>query len=83
MKDYDKVKFDDLNKLLVKIFERAQECAPTKLQFGYTDTRGGCNKGAIVILDCAPAILTTIREFIDKENLALRISVGYGGVVIR
>jgi len=81
MTSLKKAKFESLNIVLHEIWATSQDCAPTKIQLGYTYDSGH-KANAIVIIDCAPAILNTIRQVIDEQKLALMISAGHGGVVV-
>lgn len=80
--DFSQVRKDHLKKVLNAIWFKAQDCSPTTLKIGYTTESNHVQHDAIVILNCAPAIVNAIRDCIDSEKLCLRISAGNGGVVV-
>jgi len=75
-------KIRDLDALITQVFLRSQRTAPVGIQFGYTTKTGYVMNEAVVITDCAPAIVTTIKRAIDSMDLKLSLRVAYGGLII-
>jgi hypothetical protein len=72
----------EIKALLTKIYDRAQDTSPVKIQIGYTNKTGHCYHNTITIIECAPAILKTVIDYLNEDQVDLFMDAGKGGVHI-